>query len=98
MSDYTKTKQELCGWFEYKVSAKTNKQYGSGSFSPKDLENMMKYKTDKWYVNFFWRATSDWKPQITLLEPREPYAVSTAKEVFDDKYNGSRPPIWSVPF
>jgi len=47
MPTYTKQKQDYCGWFEYKVSSKTNKQYGSGSFSPKDLENMMKYKTDK---------------------------------------------------
>lgn len=65
-------KKNYCGWFEKKVSQKTGKEYGSGSFSPKDIEAIVALaKTNpKGYANFFWSIYQD-KPSITLCEPRE---------------------------
>lgn len=65
-------KKNYCGWFEKKISKNTGKEYGSGSFSPKDIDTLVELakKSPKGYVNFFWSIYQD-KPSITLCEPRE---------------------------
>lgn len=65
-------KKSYFGWFEKKISKNTGKEYGSGSFSPKDIDALVELskKNSKGYVNFFWNIYQD-KPSITLCEPRE---------------------------
>lgn len=65
-------KKNYCGWFEKKISKNTGKEYGSGSFSPKDIDALVELakKSPKGYVNFFWSIYQD-KPSITLCEPKD---------------------------
>lgn len=76
-----KEKKNYFWWFEKKISKNTGREYGSGSFSPKDIEAILANKNSKGYVNFFWSLYQD-KPSITLCEPRD--GVDTAKQVFGD--------------
>lgn len=65
-------KKSYFGWFEKKISKNTGKEYGSGSFSPQNIQDLLELskKNSKGYVNFFWNIYQD-KPSITLCEPRE---------------------------
>lgn len=79
-------KKSYFGWFEKKISKNTGKEYGSGSFSPKDIDALVELskKNSKGYVNFFWNIYQD-KPSITLCEPREQWiSQSEAQSVFPD--------------
>lgn len=80
-----KEKKNYFGWFDKKVSARTGKEYGSGSFSPKDIDALVELskKNSKGYVNFFWNIYQD-KPSITLCEPREWVTPEQARQVFPD--------------
>lgn len=88
-------KKNYCGWFEKKISKNTGKEYGSGSFSPKDIDALVELakKSPKGYVNFFWSIYQD-KPSITLCEPKQQgISHSEAQGVFTDRVS-----IEDVPF
>lgn len=78
-------KKNFIGWFERKVSKNTGKEYGSGSFSPQNIQDLVELskKNSKGYVNFFWNIYQD-KPSITLCEPREWVTVEQVRQVFPD--------------
>lgn len=65
-------KKSYFGWFEKKISKNTGKEYGSGSFNPQNIQDLVELskKNSKGYVNFFWNIYQD-KPSITLCEPRD---------------------------
>jgi len=88
-------KKPYFGWFEKKISKNTGKEYGSGSFSPQQIEllNSIAKQSPKGYVNFFWSIYQD-KPSITLCEPKQQgISHSEAQSVFTDKVS-----IEDVPF
>jgi hypothetical protein len=87
------------GWFEKKISKKTGKEYGSGSFSPKDIEklNELSKQSPKGYVNFFWSIYQD-KPSITLCEPRDlPSPTNNIHDVANEMFS-NKVSIDDVPF
>ena len=91
-----KEKKNYCWWFEKKISKNTGKEYGSGSFSPKDIDALVELskKNSKGYVNFFWNIYQE-KPSITLCEPRDQgITPEQARQVFPD----SKVSLEDVPF